>query len=244
MKDNFSSHAPDYARYRPHYPHELVSYLVGLAPAHRLAWDCATGNGQVAEMLSEYFAQVIGTDISQNQLNSAVQRSNITYKVEQAEASSLESASVDLVVVAQAIHWFNFGRFYREVARVVRPGGIVAVVGYGLLKTDPAIENIILKLYRDTLGKYWDTERSYLDEAYETIPFPFEELEAPHFKMTADWSLDELTGYLNTWSAAKHFEKEQGQNPISLIEQELRQSWGGQKKMQVTFDLLLRIGRI
>lgn len=195
-------------------------------------------------MLSEYFAQVVGTDISQNQLANAVQKLNITYKVEQAEASSFETASVDLVVVAQAVHWFNFSSFYQEVARVVKPGGIAALVGYGLLKTNTALDNIISKLYGEILGDCWDTERRYLDEAYKTIPFPFEELEAPHFKITADWSLEELTGYLNTWSAAKHFEKAHGQNPIALVARELRQNWGEEKKIEITFGLLLRIGRI
>ena len=55
FKDRFSGHAAEYALYRPHYPKELFQYLASLAPNRDAAWDCATGNGQAAEMLAEYF---------------------------------------------------------------------------------------------------------------------------------------------------------------------------------------------
>ncbi|MFD3002879.1 class I SAM-dependent methyltransferase [Pontibacter toksunensis] len=244
MKDNFSGHASDYATYRPTYPQELIKQLADLAPAHDLAWDCATGNGQVAVMLSEYFAEVVATDISEKQLQNAVQQPNITYKVEQAEQSSLTDNSVDLVVVAQAVHWFDFEPFYSEVQRVLRPKGIVALIGYGLIKSTPALNEVIEQLYNNLLGKYWDPERRYIDAAYGTIPFPFRELDIPQFAIHYTWTIEDMLGYLNTWSAAKHFEKEHQQNPVNLIEPKLRAAWGEQERVPVAFDIASRVGKV
>lgn len=243
MKDNFSGHATDYARHRPSYPRELITHLVGLAPAHNLAWDCATGNGQVAGMLSEYFAAVVATDISEKQLRQAPQQPNIIYKVEQAEQSSLADGSVDLVVVAQAVHWFQFEQFYREVQRVLRPEGIIAVIGYGLIEIKPALDEVIEKLCNGILADFWDPERRYIDEDYRTIPFPFQELHIPEFTSSYSWTLEDLLGYLNTWSAVKHYEQQQGQNPVQLVEQELRERWGPQEQVDVRFRIISRIGK-
>lgn len=243
MKDNFSGHAADYAKYRPQYPHELISYLVNLAPAQHLAWDCATGNGQVAGMLSEYFAEVVATDMSEKQIQNAVQKSNIIYKVEPAEQTSLTDASVDLVVVAQAVHWFNFDKFYAEAKRVLRPEGVLALVGYGLIKVNSEVDKIIYKLYEGILGKYWDPERHYIDEAYQTIPFPFQELQVPEFSIKYTWTVEGIINYLNTWSAVKHYEKRQGQNPVQIIEQELREAWPQQQE-KVKFNIITRVGKV
>lgn len=244
MKDNFSGHASDYAKYRPTYPHELISHLAGLTPEHHLAWDCATGNGQVAAMLSEYFAAVVATDISEKQIQNAVQQLNVTYKVEQAEKSSLADGSADMVVVAQAVHWFEFERFYSEVQRVLKPAGIIALLGYGLIKISPALDEVVEKLYDGLLANYWDTERRYIDAGYRTIPFPFRELDIPHFTIRYTWSLGDLLGYFNTWSAVKHYEQQQGQNPVQLIEQELQEKWEPKKQVEVQFEVISRIGQV
>ncbi|PVY39979.1 ubiquinone/menaquinone biosynthesis C-methylase UbiE [Pontibacter virosus] len=243
MKDNFSGHAADYARYRPTYPQELIAHLAGIAPAQQLACDCATGNGQVAGMLAAHFNQVVATDISENQLKNAMQLPNITYKVEQAEQSSLSDRSVDLIVVAQAVHWFDFDRFYKEVERVLKPDGVIAVIGYGLLKTSLSLDKVIEHFYSKVLDGYWDPERRYLDEGYRTIPFPFEELELPKFSSSYAWTPDDLIGYLNTWSAVKHYEKQQGHNPVQLVEKQIREAFEGQTTT-VTFDILTRVGKV
>jgi SAM-dependent methyltransferase len=244
MKDNFSGHASDYARYRPTYPHELITHLVSLTPAHHRAWDCATGNGQVAVLLSEYFAEVVATDISEQQLRNAVQKPNIIYKVEPAEHPSLADDSVDLIVVAQAVHWFDFDLFFREVLRVLRPEGVVALIGYGLIKTTPALDEVIEKLYSGILDSYWDPERRYIEDAYRTIPFPFLELDMPQFTISYNWTLEDLLGYLNTWSAVKHYEQQEGQNPVQLVEQALREKWGPQQQVEVRFEVISRVGHL
>lgn len=245
MKDNFSSQAAEYARFRPVYPEELYDFLFALIPDRVNAWDCGCGNGQVAGRLADHFGKVNGTDISQKQLDHAVQKPNIHYQLTPAEKTNLDPASVSLVTVAQAIHWFDLNAFYREVIRVGKPCSILAVWCYSLLTVNKEIDEIIQQLYADTLGdKYWDPERHLIDEQYQTIPFPFEEISAPDFKITTTWTLDHLNGYLNSWSAVQRYISENGENPVTGIFSDLNDAWGEQAELLIEFPLFSRIGRI
>ncbi len=211
---------------------------------HHLAWDAATGNGQVAGMLANYFDQVIATDISENQLKHAIRRPNIQYRLEPAEKSSIADASLDLVTVAQAIHWFRFEAFYAEVKRTLKPKGLIAVIGYPLLTIDPVTDAIIQQFYAETLHHCWDPERKYLDEWYASIPFPFHEVETPAFSMKYDWSLHDLAGFLSTWSAVQQYIIKHHINPVDEIMKKLAVSWGEKDQKSVYFPVILRIGRL
>ena len=241
MKDNFSTQAADYSKFRPHYPPEMIAYIAYFVENKGMALDVATGNGQVAEELSKHFGHVFATDISAKQLENAAQAPNITYKVESAEKTAFADAQFDLITVAQAIHWFDFEAFYKEVYRILKPDGIFAVMGYGLFFTNDESQEIIKRFYEEIIGPYWDAERRYLDENYTTIPFPFEEKEVISFNNSLTWSFEQLTGYLDTWSAVQHYIKKNNQNPIDIIREELKESWA-KNNGQVTFPLLLRIG--
>ena len=243
MKDNFSTHSKEYAQFRPHYPKELFDHLLPFVKNKNTAWDCGTGNGQVAGVLADYFTEVYATDISQQQIDVAVQKPNIHYRVEPAEKTSFAANQFDLITVAQAIHWFRFDDFYAEVKRTLQPGGIFAVTGYGLLQTEKPLQEIIGHFYTKIIGPYWDAERHYIDEAYQTIPFPFEEIKMPAFQMVYQWSFDQLIGYIGTWSAVKHYTKQHNQNPVTLIENEVKAAWGNDAVISFSFPVLLRIGR-
>ncbi|MES2772991.1 MAG: class I SAM-dependent methyltransferase [Bacteroidota bacterium] len=243
MKDNFSPHAKAYAQFRPSYPPELFQWLSSLAPSKRSAWDCGTGNGQVAAQLSSHFETVYATDISQSQIDNALSRPNIIYSLQPAEHTSLADNSFDLITVAQAIHWFQFNQFYAEVNRTIKANGVLAVIGYGLLEICEDIDAIIRHFYREVIGPYWDAERRYIDEAYQTIPFPFPEIEAPSFSMQYQWTTEQLLGYLNTWSAVQHYIKKHGRNPLDEVESQLLSAWNDHSTKLVRFPLLLRIGR-
>ncbi|TRW23042.1 methyltransferase domain-containing protein [Flavobacterium zepuense] len=242
MKDNFSTQAKAYAQYRPYYPPEMIAYIASLVSDKDAALDVATGNGQVAAQLAKYFKEVYGTDISEKQLHNATQAPNISYKVVRAEETHFGESRFDLITVAQAIHWFDFDAFYKEVYRILKPDGIFAVLGYGLFSTNADTDKILHKFYYDIVGPYWDAERRYLDENYTTIPFPFNEVETQKFTNHFTWTLEQLIGYLETWSATQHYIKKNGSNPIDIIRVELQQSWEKSDK-SVTFPLLLRIGR-
>lgn len=243
MKDNFSDQASLYAQYRPTYPTALVQELALRAPARQAAWDCGTGNGQLAVLLADYFDEVVATDISAQQLSEAPQKRNLIYRTEPAERTSAPSGAYDLITVAQAIHWFDFEKFYGEVNRVLRPDGLLAVMGYGLCRVAPEIDSIIDHFYSRIVGPYWNAERRYLDEGYKTIPFPFKEITLTGaYKIQYDWLLPTFTNYLRTWSAVRHFQRVKQFDPVAGLEEMLGPYWG-EGVQSVEFPLLLRIGR-
>ncbi len=243
MKDNFSLQSDKYLLYRPNYPRELFSFLLAQLHNNKSAWDCGTGNGQIAIELAKYFDKVYATDISKQQIENALAKQNIIYSVQPAEATNFADNTFDLITVAQAIHWFDFEKFYAEAKRVAKPQAIIAVIGYGLIKTFDEADAIIEAFYFNTLGTFWDAERKYIDENYLTIPFPFQEIKSPQFSNELYWNFEHLIGYLGTWSAVKHYTKAKGENPIHLIEQKLKQCWGNDTR-KVKFDILLRVGNI
>jgi SAM-dependent methyltransferase len=243
FKDHFSGHAADYASYRPRYPDELYAWLASIAPARDVAWDCATGSGQAAVGLAPYFRTVIATDASAEQLANAVPCDNVHYRMATAEASGLDDHNVNLTTVAQAVHWFRRDAFYAEVRRVLVPDGVIAVWTYGLAMVNPELDEAIRHLYYDVVGPYWDFERTLVDEGYRTLEFPFEEIPAPQFLMSAQWSIDHLLGYLGTWSAVKRYQRAHGRDPVRDTEPEIRRAWGdGHTVRTVHWPLFMRVG--
>lgn len=243
MKDNFSNQASQYSQFRPHYPQGLIDHVLSFVHGKDAALDVATGNGQVAIALSKHFDTVYATDISEKQLLQAPKVLNVIYKNQSAEATDFHDRQFDLITVAQAVHWFDFNKFYAEVSRILKADGIIAIIGYGLLSTNPHSDKILLDFYHNIVGPFWDAERRYLDEDYKTIPFPFEELETESFSNEFTWSFNQLIGYLETWSAVEHYKAHHNQNPIDLIREELEASWESNDK-KVTFPMLLRVGKL
>ncbi len=243
FKDHFSAQAADYARYRPRYPRALFAYLASLCPEHELAWDCATGNGQAAHSLAEHFTQVIATDASAEQIANAAPHAGVDFQVAPAAQSPLATHAADLITVAQALHWFDHDAFYAEVDRVLKPNGVLAVWTYSLLRFNPALDAVIKHYYGEVVGSYWPVERRLVEEEYRPIPFPFDEITPPAFSLTLAWSLDELFGYLRTWSATRRFMEDNDTNPISQIADDLTKAWGDAEKRLAFWTLPLRVGR-
>ncbi len=244
MKDNFSQQSKSYAKHRPVYPQELFDHILSFVPQKILAWDCATGNGQTATVLSKYFERVYATDISKKQIENAVTASNIRYAIEPAEQTSLENNTVDLVTVSQALHWFEFDKFYKEARRVSKKHGIIAVWTYNLLRIDPITDKIIHHYHFDTLDKYWDKERSHVNDSYANIPFPFRQIAAPEFFIKVKWNLENLRGYLNTWSALQQFISVNNYNPVNGIIEEIQQNWPVEELRSVEFPLTIKMGYV
>lgn len=223
--DHFSKQAAEYTRYRPHYPPELFDYLVSLCPQHERALDVATGNGQAAIALGNHFEQVIGCEPSLAQLRNAQTRHAIEYVCSTAEQLPLKDESMDLICVAQAAHWFNLSRFNAEATRLLRPGGLLAIWGYGLFSIAPAIDALIHDYYANTLKHYWPAERHWIEAGYTGLPFPFPRIDTPAFHIQAQWGLRKVIGYLSTWSATRRYIVDHDHNPLSELEQRLAEHW-------------------
>ncbi len=243
--DHFSAHACDYARYRPDYPASLFDYLAAAAAARRLAWDCATGNGQAALALAARFERVVATDASEEQIREAIRDPRIEYRVAPAESAGLPDGCADLIAVAQALHWFDRPRFWKEATRVLAPDGVIAVWAYDLLEVSPAVDLAVRRLAREILRAWWPRERRIVDRGYGAIEFPFPgELSAPKFVMEKEWALADLLGYLRTWSAVRRYLASHDHDPVALVEPELSDAWGPpERRRRATWTLDLRVGR-
>jgi SAM-dependent methyltransferase len=245
FKDHFSGHAAIYHQARPTYPPELFAWLAKLAPDTELAWDCGCGNGQATLELARHFARVVGTDPSVNQIANAEARANVEYRVESAEHSSFERASVSLITVAQALHWFDPDRYYREARRVLKPGGIFSAWCYADCRTgDDAVDTIKDHLYIDLTGSFWPPERALVDSGYGTLPFPFVKITAPEFPMSVRWNVEQMLAYFRSWSATQSYLKIRNQDPVGMIEADLRKAWGDDERTrEVQWTFHLRVGR-
>jgi ubiquinone/menaquinone biosynthesis C-methylase UbiE len=243
-KDYFSDHAKAYAAFRPVYPEELYAFIFKHLKNRSLAWDCATGNGQVARYLCKHFKKVYATDISQQQLANAYRAENIEYSLSKAEDTNFPDDQFDLITVAQALHWIDTGPFYKEASRTSKADALLAVWGYSLLNIDPKVDQLIRGFYHDTVGPYWDAARKLVDEHYSNIPFPFEQIPAPTFHHKVSWTLEQFTGYVTSWSATQKYTKERGSDPVIDFKQQLQPYWSKEETKTVTFPLFLKLGRI
>lgn len=226
FRDHFSSRSNEYATFRPTYPRALIDFAASLAPARRRAWDCATGNGQAALLLADRFEHVIATDASTQQLANAGAHPRVEYRLARAEESGLDEASIDLVTIAQAVHWFDLERFYAEVRRVLVQGGAIAMWCYELTEFEPRIDAAIHRFYSETVGPYWPPERGVIESGYRTLPFPFDEVATPKLAIESEMTLDETLGYLRTWSATRGFIEARGFDPVDAFAHELAPLWG------------------
>lgn len=245
-KDLFSYQSGDYRKFRPDYPPEFLEEIISHSGHRRHAWDCGTGNGQVAVSLGKYFEYVKATDISTSQLDNALQANNVSYQTSRAEQTEFEPGSFDLITVAQAVHWFDFDAFYSEVKRVGHPDGILALWGYGLLRIEPAIDRLIDNFYYKIIGSFWDKERKYIEDAYRSIPFPFSEIHlSTDYFIEKEFTRESLAGYLGTWSAVRNFKKSTGSDPIPGFLKELTSKWAStQETKKAVFPLFSRVGKI
>ena len=245
FKDHFSRLAAQYSAYRPSYPAALFDYLAQSCRERQAVWDCACGNGQATLALAERFNSVIATDASPQQVAAATPRANITYRVARAEESGIESGSLDLVTVAQALHWFDLDSFYSEVQRVLKPSGVLAVWTYGIVHVEGAAIDALLRDFdHDTLGSYWPPERRFVEQGYRGLAFPFTEISPPSFNMEEQWDRSRLLGDLRTWSATARYVEDKGFDPVSDLEERLASLWAdAQNVRKVTWPLALRVGR-
>ena len=244
FRDLFTQGAAAYAAWRPRYPGALFDFLARQAPGRALAWDCATGNGQAALSLAVHFDRVIATDASAAQLAEATPHEHVEYRVALAEASGIAPGTVDLVTVAQALHWLDREAFFAEARRVLVPGGIVAVWCYALVTVEPRIDALLERFRTETVGDYWPPGRELVESGYRTIDFPFDELATPPLSIERRLSLNDLGAYLRTWSATRRCVEHTGRDPVPTLLAELRPLWGDPDEPRVVrWPLHARVGR-
>lgn len=242
--DRFSNQSDSYKKFRPLYPKALYDFLFSLSGSHETAWDCGTGNGQVATQLASRFEKVLASDISETQLAKAEKRHNIEYMKFRAEQPPFANESIDLITVGQAIHWFDIPLFFKEAKRVLKPGGVLAFWGYGLIRVNLEINKVIDHFYSEVVGAYWDFERQHIDSNYESIDFNWNEIETPqNLAIKAKWDIKQFEGYFNSWSAVqKYKEQHDGENPVKVLVDGVKRTRAGDE-MKVRFPIFIKVGK-
>ena len=242
--DHFADRAPQYARSRPTYPAELADWLAVVAPGRDVVWEAGCGSGQLTSLLGDRFAVVVATDVSVEQLAHARTHPRVAWAAATAEHAPVRDASCDLVVAAQAAHWFDLPRFFAEARRVARAGGVVALAGYGkAVLDDDAIDARFSRFHDDEMGEYWPGQRRMLIDGYATIDFPFDEIATPVLSLTRDWTADEMIAYVDTWSAVRSARRVGAGSLFDAFAAELRETWGDGRR-RISWPLPLRAGRV
>lgn len=242
FKDLFSIQAKDYAKYRPTYPPELFLFLSTLPKYRNKVWDVGTGNGQAAVELSKFFENVYATDPSAKQIDEAVHAPNIFYKVEAAETPSVHD--INLITVAQAFHWFKHDQFADACRRVTTDGSYLVVWSYAICSITPEIDRAVEHLYNGILGPFWEKERKLVENGYSTIVLPFKEITPPKIDMAMDWSYEQFSGYLKTWSALQTYLKTNSTEKIEAAFADIQSAWGSAERRKITWPMNIRIWSI
>lgn len=242
--DYFNDKSDLYASARPRYPDELFEFLCSLCPDLDRAWDCATGSGQAALSLAARFRQVEATDVSPEQIRHAPAHEWIHYSVQVAEATDFPDDAFSLVTVAQALHWFDLDRFWPEVQRVLKPGGIFAAWAYTWLHVSDEIDQVIKTKLLDVIKSYWAPQNRLAWAGYRNVSFPFIEIQPPEIKLVLHWNIDQLLSYLGTWSATRRCIEENGDDFFAELAAALGQVWGSPEQQRaVAMIFHLRVGR-
>ena len=243
--DHFSEVSARYAEYRPRYPAGLFDAIAAANSRRRRLWDCATGSGQAAVPLAERFAEVVASDASRQQLRSATPHPRVRYVAALAESAPLRERWADVVTVAQALHWLDLPGFYAEVRRVLIPGGLFAALTYGMQRLDDgAMDALLGEFYDVVVGPYWAPERRLVETGYRTLDFPFDELTVISPPMVVHWTLNQLLGYVSTWSAVAKSRSVTGVDPMLELRAGLEPLWGDPaRRRQVEWPITVRAGR-
>lgn len=245
FRDHFSASSPDYARFRPGYPPALFDWIAGESPGRDRAWDCATGSGQAALGLAGHFGLVVGSDASDAQLAAAARHPRVRYVRSSAEASGLASGSIDAVAAAQAVHWFDRPAFFGEVARVARPGALLAVWTYWTLIISPEIDARIAAFYTGVVGPYWPPERRLIEGQYADVVLPFEPVAAPELSIDLPMTLNDVAGYIGTWSSTQRYREARGEDPVPALIESIAPLWvDGDAPRPTRWPLAIRAGRV
>jgi len=242
--DHFSSVSTAYAAFRPRYPREVFEFVASIAPRHHRAWDCGAGNGQATTDLADWFDEVVGTDVSAEQIAHAPAHPKVRWLVAPAEATPLEDASADLITIAQALHWFDHAKFYAEVRRVAAQGAAIAAWTYGSPSMEGEVGAALQQFMYGRLVAYWAPERRHVEQEYRTIPFPFEPIAAPRLSLVESWTAAQVVGYGRSWSATSRYVAQHGEDPIPEFERELHGLWSDGERRSIVWPLVLIAGRV
>jgi len=261
-RDLFANQAKEYAIYRPQYTSSFLGNIVLKAnpeltsleqisstkKLEKRAVDVATGTGFVASFLADFYSSVTGIDQSKNQLTNAIKKDNIEYKTGSAYDLGIEKESVDLITIAQAIHWLDTNKFYDECARVLKKNGALAIIGYATpILLDSSLNELFQTYYKFT-GPFWECSRALLDTRYADLNLPpFNDIQKIEEPLNKTLPAASFVNYMKTWSAYQvYLEKKdpKSENELELFTKRFYEMVGGEQKLiEVTWPMFAIVSR-
>ncbi|XP_071806057.1 putative methyltransferase DDB_G0268948 [Asterias amurensis] len=266
-----AAHASLYHKFRPSLPHQVFERILchlqeKKSQPFKLAIDVGCGSGQMTRPLASHFEKVIGVDVSESQLEAARQITNspnVEYRIGVAEKLPAEDGTVDLVTSSQAVHWFDYGAFLKEVHRVLRPHGSLAIIAHGnrvphtCKEHDRSKDEKLEKLHTDfyegsALAPYWSERRKHIDNLYSdfTIPYDGSIRDDTTIEMIEEMTVASFIGYLRSWSAYQSFSEQnpEATDPLVQFYERLTEILGVDKKEDQTMitlkaPMVLLLGR-
>ncbi len=226
------------------YPKELFNFIASLVESHDQAWDCATGNGQAAVGLAEYFSHVEATDISEEQISNAFSSAKINYSVQPSESTAFENNQFNIVNVAQALHWFDYSKYWNEVARVLKPDGAFVAFSYVWPQVSDEIDQILKTYIRNIIEPYWAPNNKLAEEGYRSLELPFEPIKVPDIKLENRWNLDQFLNYIHTWSGTRRCMDDIGHEFFEEARREFESVWGFPQQEKVVINPLTIIAGV
>ena len=229
----FEDKADLYASSRPTYPKELFDFIGSLLVSKNEAWDCAAGNGQASTGLAKIFTKVEATDISKEQISNSFPLKNVNFSVQPGESTNFKDNQFDLVNVAQALHWFDYSKFWDEVSRVLKPNGVFVAYSYVWPNVDNNIDSILEEKIKSIIEPYWASNNKLAWDDYKTLDFPFSLMDVPKIDLKNNWNLDQFLNYIHTWSGTRRCMDNIGTDFFESAKDEMLRSWGDpeQKKL-------------
>jgi ubiquinone/menaquinone biosynthesis C-methylase UbiE len=237
-----SGQAEMYRNFRPIYTPAIVENVLANVRERDIYIDVACGSGQLTHLLAPHFKKATGIDRSFEQLSNATvdgesKGSNLTFTPGSAFALPLEANSVDLVTVAQGLHWLlPYEAFFGEVDRVLKPGGTFTAVGYAFPQlVNRRCNESSMHFYVDILGArkkpgdegcFWDTNRPTIDCYYSDIPFP-STTKTSMLPNTVKISVSHYINYLKTLSAYRTLLRLGHADPLPKVQSDIVAELGG-----------------
>jgi len=250
---HFQTGGAEYAQFRPSYPESLGALLATLVQKSqltpKLAVDVGCGSGQLTSLLAPHFGQVVGIDPSASQLQHAEPHANVRYQQGHAEQLDIADASADLIVAAQAAHWFDLDAFYAEVKRIAKPGAVIALISYGVPFIYDAVNSVFQQAYWQDVHRFWPPERQHVENAYSQLYFPFSAISLAHIpgdqlSYQRHMNLPEFINYIKTWSAYQQALKQEQTHGFETFFSKLEAVWNPSDKKHIIWPLTLKAGRL
>lgn len=242
--------SPQYAKFRPAYPTPLVTRVLQdvVSVESALAIDVGCGTGQLSVALADRVARVVGVDVSAEQIAAATPRPNVEYRVGSAHELPVDgSALADVICIAQTMHWLDPTLTFAECRRLLKPGGVVAVIGYSVcaLLNNDAADKALKRYHFEVLGPHWHPNRWLLDDRYaffDLAEHGFDHCATVEFDDDRQMTLDEFIGYASTSSARATMIESGHADPLDDLRASIVAAIGDAETLTVRFPFFCKLG--